>query len=156
MSTAPEEFDKLQQLLKLKRYEQPPPGYFNNFPTLVINRLERAARQQHGLQAWIARFLGILETNPVAAGLFGMSVCGLLISGIAYSQSSHSDSAFSGNTGLAIDVADLSSASMQPQVTRAASVDSLAPSANAMFATNPASLFDIRLSGAELTSYQAK
>ncbi|HZV36264.1 MAG TPA: hypothetical protein VFB72_16930 [Verrucomicrobiae bacterium] len=156
MSTAPEEFEKLQQLLKLKRHEQPPPGYFNNFPTLVINRLERAAEQQSGLQAWFSRAVGILETNPVAAGLFGMSVCGLLISGIAYSQSSGSGPTLSGNSGLAIDVADVSSGSMQPQVTRAASVDSLAPTANAMFATNPASLFDIRLSGAELTSYPAK
>ncbi|MDB6020464.1 MAG: hypothetical protein JWQ04_321, partial [Pedosphaera sp.] len=87
MSTAPEEFDKLQKLLKLKRYEQPPPGYFNNFSTLVLNRIERESEHaEAGEGAWMKKFLGMLETNPFAAGIFGMSICGLLISGIAWSQ----------------------------------------------------------------------
>jgi len=136
MSTAPEEFDKLQKLLKLKRYEQPPPGYFNNFSTNVINRLEREIeRGGSGEADWIKRFLGILETNPIAAGLFGMSVCGLLISGIAYSQS-RTALASSDASNVIIDVADSGMNANTPQWTKTASVDSLAPSTSAVFGTN--------------------
>lgn len=154
MSNAPEEFDKLQKLLRLKRYEQPPPGYFNNFSTKVVNRLE--SRQEHPTHAWFQRLLGLLESNPVAAGLFGMSVCGLLITGITYSESRPA-SGYSGNSGLMLDVADADGAPTQsPAMLRTASVDSLAPSTSALFTTNAASLFDIRTPGAQLVSYPMK
>lgn len=156
MSNAPEEFDKLQKMLRLKRYEQPPPGYFNSFSTNVVNRLERAARQEHTAYAWFQRLIGLLESNPVAAGLFGMSVCGLLITGITYSESRPA-SGYSGNSNLMLDVADASGTPVQsPAMLRAAaSVDSLAPSTSALFTTNAASLFDIR-PGAQLVSYPMK
>ncbi len=32
-------FDELKRLLKLKRHEIPPPGYFNNFSGEVISRI---------------------------------------------------------------------------------------------------------------------
>jgi hypothetical protein len=157
MSTTPEEFDKLQKLLKLKRYEQPPPGYFNSFPTRVINRLERETEQgkRWGDASLFLRLLAMLETNPIAAGLFGMSVCGLLISGIAYSQS-RPPSTYSDNSNLTIDVADVTAASMQmPESSRVASVDSLAPSASPIFGTNASSTFDgMKLPAAERVSFQ--
>jgi hypothetical protein len=142
MNSDPEEFEKLQKLLKLKRHEQPPPGYFNNFSTLVIHRLERESEQGVLADApWIRRFLGLLETNPIAAGLFGMSVCGLLISGIAWSQY-RPPSEYSGPTSL--NFADSGAGAVAaPAFSRTASVDSLAPSFGA---TNPASLFDTHLS----------
>ncbi|HWF18215.1 MAG TPA: hypothetical protein VG754_03065, partial [Verrucomicrobiae bacterium] len=130
--------------LKLKRHEQPPPGYFNSFPTHVINRLERNAGNGGvlGDASWLMRFMGLLETNPIAAGLFGMSLCGLLISGIAYSQSRPAYN-YSGNSPATIDVADIGNETLQtPQVTRTASVDSFAPTANSVFTTNAAALFD--------------
>ena len=143
MNSAPDEFEKLQKLLKLKRYEQPPPGYFNNFSTLVLNRLEREMDQ--GVLAevpWMRRFLGLLETNPIAAGLFGMSVCGLLISGIAWSQY-RPPSEYSGSSSLSI--ADSGTTVAMPAITRTSSVDSLAPSMG-FGTTNPASLFEPHLS----------
>src|SRR6185437_12545452 len=104
MSTAPEEFEKLQKLLKLKRHEQPPPGYFNNFSTRVINGIDRQAQkeyQRYGEAAWLFRLLGTLETNPIAAGVFGMSLCGLLVAGIAYSQTPDSSDYSVGSANVA-------------------------------------------------------
>jgi hypothetical protein len=92
MSSSPEDFGNLQKLMKLKRYEQPPPGYFNTFSTCVINRLEADERVNTPARLGVWRkFLSLLETNPMAAGIFGISVCGLLISGIAYSQRGESE-----------------------------------------------------------------
>ena len=146
MNSAPEEFEKLQKLLKLKRYEQPPPGYFNNFSDRVINRLERQSEQ--GVLAevpWMRRLLGLLETNPVAAGLFGMSVCGLLISGIAWSQY-RPPSEYSGSSASSgLNFADSGASAATPEFTKTAGVDSLTP-AIGFGATNPASLFDPHLS----------
>jgi hypothetical protein len=139
MNDAPEDFDKLQKLLKLKRYEVPPPGYFNHFSTHVINRLEREFDRAPGEADWVKRFLGMLETNPIAAGLFGMSVCGLLISGIAYSQyqAPLADTA-SAKSNVTISVADNGAANV-PELTKAASIDSTAVVLNG---TNAGSAFD--------------
>lgn len=97
MSMNPEQdnFQALQRLLALKRYEQPPPGYFDRFSVQVIARLragERSAPDSFGewlsLQAaGFQRFWTALETKPVFAGALGAGVCGLLLAGILYSQS---------------------------------------------------------------------
>jgi hypothetical protein len=133
MSDAPEDFKQLQKLLKLKRYEQPPPGYLNDFSDRVVSRIEAAGRQN---VSWARRFLNLLETNPVAAGLFGMSVCGLLISGIVYSQN-RAPSEFSADSLAPVDVA----AASMPDWTKP-TMDSTTPSINPVFNTNaPAALF---------------
>src|ERR1700712_4631018 len=87
MNTPPEEFENLQKLLKLKRHELPPPGYFNNFSTRVLTGIERQQGTVNGsVASWFARILGTMETNPFAAGVFGASICGLLMAGVSWSQ----------------------------------------------------------------------
>jgi hypothetical protein len=91
MSTGTEDFEELRKLLKVKRYEQPPPGYFNGFSTRVITRLEKESApgfldRMAGVFPWLKGILRLLEQNPVGAGIFGVGVCGLVLSGAAFSQ----------------------------------------------------------------------
>lgn len=84
MNTGTEDFEKLRKLLKLKRHEQPPPGYFSRFSSLVITRLERdgesvAARVE---VPWLRNLLRLFESSPMVAGLFGSALCALVIFGI--------------------------------------------------------------------------
>ena len=84
MSMTPErdEFEQLRRLLVLKRYEQPPPGYFTQFSRQVRERLEAGdhRREVDSLEDWFAqvpwlrRFWTALETKPVFAGAFGLAV----------------------------------------------------------------------------------
>ena len=93
MSADQENFERLRQLLALKRHEQPPPGYFNNFSREVIARI-RAGEAGFGASAGeplfsepslLQRFWSLFETKPALAGAFGVLVCGLLVSGVIYS-----------------------------------------------------------------------
>ena len=94
MSPEQENFDSLRRLLALKRHEQPPPGYFNDFSGQVIARIragERADRsgfwESLSWEApWLQRIWGAFETKPIMAGALGMAVCGLLVSAIALSE----------------------------------------------------------------------
>jgi hypothetical protein len=85
MDNGTEDFDKLRKLLKLKRYEQPPPGYFGRFSGLVITRIEREAESEGAWAEapWLKKFLRIIESSPVVGGLFGSGLCALVIFGIA-------------------------------------------------------------------------
>jgi hypothetical protein len=84
MSTGTEDFEKLQKLLKFKRLEQPPPGYFNRFSSVVINRLEREGLSNHISEVpWLKKLMRLFESSPVAAGLFGAALCAVVIFGIA-------------------------------------------------------------------------
>lgn len=95
MNSDPEDFKALRRLLVLKRYEQPPPGYFNDFSKQVVARI-RAGEQGDPPSLW-KRLLGgpffwqrlsaAVEARPALAGVFGAAVCALLISGIVYSES---------------------------------------------------------------------
>jgi len=89
----PEDFESLRRLLSLKRHEQPPPRYFNDFSSHVIERIragehrEDSAAETLSQEApWLLRLWAALEGKPVFAGLFGTAVCALLIFGIVQSE----------------------------------------------------------------------
>ena len=74
---SPENFQSLQKLLKLKRYEQPPPRYFNEFSGHVIARLQST---QVTTPPWWQRF-GFDLRPAVSVGIAAFA-CVLLFLGI--------------------------------------------------------------------------
>src|SRR5512141_1935015 len=85
MNPDPENFEQLRRMLVLKRYEQPPPGYFEHFSGNVVDRIRA---ETAGSGGWLRRVLSVLEAKPVFAGAFGVAVCSILISGILNSEES--------------------------------------------------------------------
>jgi hypothetical protein len=87
-------FEDLKQLLKLKRHEIPPPGYFNNFSGQVVSRIRageaggaRTFMERLEVEApWAVSFLRIFETRPGVIGAFATSVCLLLVSVVVFSE----------------------------------------------------------------------
>jgi hypothetical protein len=94
MNQDTENFEKLRRLLKLKRYEQPPPGYFNDFSRQVIARIQLGERGEDSAvigrllweAPWLQRIWAAFEAKPVLAGAFGLAMCAFLISGVIYSE----------------------------------------------------------------------
>lgn len=88
MNPESEDFDSLRRLLALKRYEQPPPGYFDRFPRDVMARIK--AGESGGAAvietSWLQRLLSVFDVKPVFAGAFGMAVCAFVISGVISSE----------------------------------------------------------------------
>jgi hypothetical protein len=74
-----ENFDELRRLLALKRYEAPPPGFFENFATKVTARVASAKAPQVSL--W--QKLGLdFSFKPAAVCALGVVICGLLSAGV--------------------------------------------------------------------------
>jgi hypothetical protein len=106
MSPEHEEFEELRRLLAIKRHEQPPPGYFNNFSRQVIARIK--AGETRAADSFLERLLARVpwlrtlwegfEAKPIVAGAFGVGVCGLLVVGLVSSERTDSTaSSFSPN-----------------------------------------------------------
>lgn len=83
-----QDFEKLQQLLKLKRYEQPHPRYFNELSGQVTARLRagETARLDTFEEAmtqspWLQRLWAAIEGRPALSGMVMAGVCGLLLVG---------------------------------------------------------------------------
>jgi hypothetical protein len=123
MSQDIENFEQLRRLLRLKRFEQPPPRYFHEFSAQVIARIERGERGEGHAGAgwmsweagWVHRIWAAFEAKPVLAGAFGVAVCATLITGVI--RSAYTDlqpaplgpvmeSAMSGPVGTANAMAD--------------------------------------------------
>jgi hypothetical protein len=88
MNTEEQNFDSLQKLLKLKRHEQPPPRYFNEFSGRVIARIE-AAEQAGGSSSvgdWFSRLLGGVEARSAFMATFGLAACVLFLSGLVLTE----------------------------------------------------------------------
>lgn len=96
MNSDQPDFAPLRRLLKLKRYEQPPPRYFNEFSGLVISRIRAGGRDRSedamedlALAAqWWRRLVTAFQNGPVLAGTSAAAVCGLLVMGAIYTESS--------------------------------------------------------------------
>jgi hypothetical protein len=90
MNESNQNFDELKWLLKLKRHEIPPPGYFNQFSGEVMSRI-RAGEEggastiadQFSSQApWLMSLLRIFETRPGVIGGLATSLCLVLLIGV--------------------------------------------------------------------------
>jgi hypothetical protein len=95
MTPESENFDALRRLLKLKRCEQPPPRYFNDFSNQVIAQIRAGAtvEGEHPLDRlswevpWLQRLIEAFQAKPALAVSFGAAVCALLVGGVIYSES---------------------------------------------------------------------
>jgi hypothetical protein len=80
-------FDALRRLLKLKRHETPPPGYFNRFSGQVIARIRTGeARKSSSETSWFVKLLQAFEFKPAFAGAFASALCLVLVFGIVYAE----------------------------------------------------------------------
>jgi hypothetical protein len=85
MNREDQDFDQLRRVLKLKRYEQPPPRFFNDFSTRVVASLQATQASNMG-NNWLQRLWETLELRPIVPVAFGAAVCGLLIAGALYTE----------------------------------------------------------------------
>jgi hypothetical protein len=83
-SQEPHDFEQLRTLLRLKRHELPPPGYFVGFSSKVIARIEADASFEP--DGWWERFLARFESNPVLACAYSVAIGGLLVVAMGLSQ----------------------------------------------------------------------
>ena len=146
MKPEQENFDQLCRLLKLKRYEQPPPRYFNDFSSRVIARVSAGGREA-ALDggSWLVRLWSLIEAKPMLPGAVGVAICALLVIGAISTDSPTSP--------LGSIVADTDPARFAPEPFVAVDQNQGEAHAVAFTSTNPViqlgggSLFDqIRLS----------
>ena len=98
MNESENNFNDLKNLLKLKRYEVPPPGFFNQFSDGVIARIREGEDRQAGSLAdrlndsapWLVRFLRVFEAKPGVIGGFATSLCLLMLFGVVLAERSES------------------------------------------------------------------
>jgi hypothetical protein len=87
-----QDFESLRRLLSLKKHEQPPPRFFNEFSGNVISRI-RAQRSGANSMArleseapWLIRFWQTLANKPIAAWGVGAAVSALVLGGILMAE----------------------------------------------------------------------
>jgi hypothetical protein len=88
------DFEALRRLLALKRYEAPPPGYFDRFSGEVMARLRASqSKSQDGAAdplsdgvPWLVRIIRALESKPAFAATFASALCLLLLAGITFAE----------------------------------------------------------------------
>jgi hypothetical protein len=111
-----QDFTALGRLLKLKRYEQPPPRYFNDFSSQVVARIragKRGARFESlndivSQTPWLQRLWHALESRPALSGVLAAAACGLMVAAVFLTGSTSQplDALAIGNTGNAVEPAN--------------------------------------------------
>jgi hypothetical protein len=82
MNESPDQFKDLQRLLTLKRYEQPPPGYFDRLQQQISTRIQHLEKKPVP-SFWERVFLQVLH-RPQVAYAFGLAACGTLVFTVAH------------------------------------------------------------------------
>ena len=81
MSPEPEDFEQLERLMKLKRYEQPPPRYFQGLSERVASRICVSNSFQPEL-TWWERLGFDFDLKPALVCILGIAICGFLSAGV--------------------------------------------------------------------------
>jgi len=79
MNAQSDNFEQIRKLLALKKYEQPPPGYFDQLSARIISRIEAADTGRTTLWERLGFAFG---SKPAFVCALGVVVCGLLCVGI--------------------------------------------------------------------------
>jgi hypothetical protein len=98
MNESGQNFDELKKLLKLKRHELPPPGFFNHFSDEIVSRIRDGEARGQGpivdrlndSAPWLVNFLRFFEAKPGVIGAFATSLCLLLVFGVVLAERSES------------------------------------------------------------------
>jgi hypothetical protein len=72
--------EKLLKLLVIKRYEQPPPGFYNRFSSGVLTRLE-SAKPAAAPSLWQRMFEAVLDRS-IVVGAYGCLVVAMVVTGL--------------------------------------------------------------------------
>lgn len=75
----PDEFKQLQQLLALKRHEEPPPGYFDRLPGEIRARIAHAEAHP---EPWWRRWLVAWDLSPALATGYAVVAVALVMGGV--------------------------------------------------------------------------
>ena len=94
MQDQPPEFEKLRQLLALKRHETPPPGYFRDFSSHVLAGIEHAAARSS--EGWFSRLASLFHARPAISASFCTATALVLIAATTLFESDPQEAA----TGL--------------------------------------------------------
>ena len=138
MSDTNNNFKELKGLLKLKRHEIPPPGYFNQFSSDVISRIRAGEVHSQSFverlrSDWpfLANMMGLFAVRPGLIGGLATSACLLLVVSVLWAD--RSDSSLDGGAAVA------QTAQAAPEANPIlASVTTLAPpEAGIAISTNP-------------------
>ncbi len=86
MDKLPEEMEPIVKLLAWKRHEQPPPGYFQRFPSRLRTRLEAERTIEEESSSWWSWLVDRFDAKPVLACAYALSVSGLLLAGFSVSR----------------------------------------------------------------------
>ena len=97
MSLPEDNESDLTKLLRCKRYEQPPPGYFLSFSEKVIARIE--AEDALEGSSWWTWLVDRFDARPVLACAYGLAVSSLLLVGFRLSQSFEAEVAAGASVG---------------------------------------------------------
>ena len=79
MNDQADNFEALRKLLALKRYEQPPPGYFNQLSGRIICRLETVE------PTFLEKLAQAFVLRPAMAYALGVAFCGAFAGSLVYS-----------------------------------------------------------------------
>ena len=97
MSRPDPNFTDVCRLLRAKKYEQPPPGYFNSFADKVIARIE--AEEAIEYSSWWNWVVNRFDAKPVLVCAYGLAVSGLLFAGFRLSRAFEAEMAKAPSVG---------------------------------------------------------
>ena len=79
MNSQADNFEHIRRLLALKKYEQPPPGYFDRLSARIISRIEASDAAQPSIWERLGFAFG---SKPAFVCAMGVVVCGFVCIGI--------------------------------------------------------------------------